>query len=231
MGPASMPDTARDVPETDVPGAIAAFLGQPTPPQWIDAAVRHLPDLLIDHANCEKKAAASALALMTRYPDRPSLNHRMSRLAREELRHFEQVQKLLAARGLDRRRVSASRYAGGLRAVVAGAEPARLVDLLIVGAFIEARSCERFALLAPRLEAPLGDFYRSLLAAEARHFEQYLALADAHRGALGPADVAARVERVREVENRLASEPDDEVRFHSGLPAAAVLAPTPADVP
>ena len=220
MGTVSTLGAGRSSLKTDVPAAIVEFLGRPTPPEWIDAAVRHLPDLLIDHANCEKKAAASALALMTRYPDRPALNHRMSRLAREELRHFEQVQKLLAARGLDQRRVSASRYAGGLRAAVAGAEPARLVDLLIVGAFIEARSCERFALLAPRLEAPLGDFYRGLLASEARHFQQYLALADAHRGTLDAAEVEARIERIREVENRLASEPDDEVRFHSGPPGS-----------
>jgi tRNA-(ms[2]io[6]A)-hydroxylase len=206
-------------PASTVPAAIAGFLGAPTPAAWVDAAAANLPELLVDHANCEKKAAATAIALLTRYPDRPALATRMSRLAREELRHFEQVQKILLARGLARRRVSASRYAAGLREAVGRSEPGRLVDLLIVGAFIEARSCERFALLAPRLEPSLAEFYRGLLAAEARHFEQYLALADRCRGDLSAAALAGRVEEFRRIENRLATAPDSELRFHSGPPA------------
>jgi tRNA-(ms[2]io[6]A)-hydroxylase len=205
-----------------VPAEIREFLGAPTPAAWVDAAVDGLPDLLVDHANCEKKAAATALSLMTRYGDRPTLTAQMSRLAREELRHFEQVQKILRERGLARRRVSASRYAAGLRAEVASQEPGRLVDQLIVGALIEARSCERFALLAPRLEPSLAGFYRGLLAAEARHFRQYLALAGRYRGDLSETRVAARVDALRDVENRLVTEPDDLVRFHSGPPAAVV---------
>lgn len=202
-----------------VPSRIREFLGAATPESWVIAAAEHLPEILIDHANCEKKAAATALSLMTRYADRPDLTARMSRLAREELRHFEQVQKILLARGLARRRVSASRYAGGLRAAVAGDEPLRLVDQLLIGAFIEARSCERFALLAPRLEAPLAAFYRGLLAAEARHFEHYLALAHGHREGLTSAEVEARSDVFRELENGLISTPDADIRFHSGPPA------------
>jgi tRNA-(ms[2]io[6]A)-hydroxylase len=198
---------------------IGEFLGAATPGEWVDAALARLPDLLVDHANCEKKAAATAISLMTRYGDRPALAARMSRLAREELRHFEQVQKILLARGLARRRVRASRYAAGLHVAVGRKEPQRLVDLLVTGAFIEARSCERFALLAPRLEPPLADFYRGLLAAEARHFEQYLALAGHYRGDLTAAGLDARIDALRRVENALATEPDSELRFHSGPPA------------
>lgn len=201
-----------------VPPAIRSFLGAPTPTGWAVAAAGALPELLVDHANCEKKAAATALALMTRYADRPTLAAKMSRLAREELRHFEQVQKILVARGLARRRVGASRYAAGLRAAVARSEPARLVDLLLVGAFIEARSCERFALLAPLLEPPLRAFYEGLLASEARHFEEYLRLADRYRGPLTPATLEARIEDLRGLENRLVTAPDTELRFHSGPP-------------
>ncbi len=204
-----------------VPTAIREFLGAATPAAWVDAAVGALPDLLVDHANCEKKAAATAIALMTRYADRPALAARMSRLAREELRHFEQVQKILLKRGLARRRVGASRYAGGLREAVGRREPGRLVDLLIVGAFIEARSCERFALLAPRLEPSLSDFYGGLLAAEARHFEQYLELAERYRGDLPAAGLAGRIDEFRRLENRLVTAPDTELRFHSGPPAGA----------
>ena len=83
-----------------VPPAIAGFLQAPTPPEWIEAAADNLPALLLDHANCEKKAASTAVSLLFRYPDWPPLVMRMARLAREELRHFEQVQRLMASMGI-----------------------------------------------------------------------------------------------------------------------------------
>ena len=207
-----------------VPDGIAEFLGAPTPPAWVEAALGRLPDLVVDHANCERKAAANALSLMTRYPDRPTLVGKMSRLAREELRHFEQVQKILLARGWARRHVKPARYAQGLRHEIRRAEPARLVDHLLVGAFIEARSCERFALLAPRLEPWLGDFYRGLLASEARHYRDYLALAERYRSGSDPVDLSARVAALRDVENRLVTAPAEQFQFHSGPPAGAAVA-------
>jgi len=200
-----------------VPREIAAFLGEPTPATWLEAARQAFPVLVVDHANCEKKAAATAMSLMSRYPSRHRLVQRMSRLAREELRHFEQVTRMMRRAGIPWRTVSASRYATGLRSVVAGNEPGRLTDLLIVGAFIEARSCERFALLAPALEQPFCDFYRGLLASEARHFAHYLELArDADPD---ETQVDSRIDRIRQLENRLIGEPDEVIRFHSGPPA------------
>ncbi len=98
----------------------------------------------------------------------------MSRLAREELRHFEQVRKILSKRSIPFEHVSASRYAGKLRREVRDKEPERLLDMLLVGALIEARSCERFAVLVPHLPEDIGRFYAGLLASEARHFEHYL---------------------------------------------------------
>lgn len=200
-----------------VPAELETFLGAPTPTAWVDAAAdpTALPMLLIDHANCEKKAASTALAMLFRYEEHDELTERLSRLAREELRHFEQVRQLLRQRGIGWRRVPASRYAAGLVEVVRGAEPGRLADRLIVGAFIEARSCERFALLAPRLDPHLGRFYGGLLASEARHFRHYLGLA---RG-FAPAGLEDRIAAIRAVENRLATSPDTELRFHSGPPA------------
>jgi tRNA 2-(methylsulfanyl)-N6-isopentenyladenosine37 hydroxylase len=200
-----------------IPPEIAAFLGVPTPQGWVDAAAEPeaLPVLLADHANCEKKAAASALAMLFRYEQHELLTERLSRLAREELRHFEQVRQQMRASGIRWRPVSASRYAAGLAQSARSSEPGRLVDRLIIAAFIEARSCERFALLAPRLEPVLGRFYSGLLASEARHFHHYLELALAFAGA----GLEARVELLRGVENRLATAPDRELRFHSGPPA------------
>jgi tRNA-(ms[2]io[6]A)-hydroxylase len=196
---------------------LEAFLPCATPEAWLQAACNDLPTLLIDHANCEKKAAATAVNLLYRYVERPELIWRMSRLAREELRHFEQVTSLMAQRGIAYRQLNSARYAGGLHRHIRSHEPARLIDTLIVGALIEARSCERFARLAPRLDAELGRFYRGLLASEARHFQSYLALAQQY--ADEPID--ERVAHFVEVERELIESPDTELRFHSGPPAAA----------
>lgn len=197
------------------PLAPAAFVGCPTPEGWLAAAVRDLDTLLVDHAHCERKAASTALALMHRYPDDPELLDRLSRLAREELRHFEQVLKVMRARGIRYRRMRPSRYAEALHALVRSPEQERRLDQMVLGAFIEARSCERFEALAPRLPADLGDFYRGLCAAEGRHYTGYLVLA-ARRAA--PEEVAARVAAFRAREAELIAAPDDELRFHSGVP-------------
>lgn len=191
------------------------FLGAATPAAWVDWALDNIELLLIDHANCEKKAAATALSLMHRYTEHPRLLHKLSRLAREELRHFEQVVALMERRGIAYRAISASRYAGGLRTAVRGSEPGRLVDTLVVGAVIEARSCERFASLAPHLDPELGDFYRSLLKSESRHFRDYLGLATAHAGA---EEVARRQQIFLALDAELVVSEDAEFRFHSGIP-------------
>lgn len=201
--------------DSPVPPSIDQFLGCPTPDRWVRAAPQNIDVLLLDHAVCELKAASTAMSLMFRYPQRERLVYRMSRLAREELRHFEQVRALIAERGIAQRVVTASTYASGLKKTVATSEPQALVDTLIVGAFIEARSCERFARLTPHLDNELGKFYRGLLASEARHFEHYLELAREYHP--GPdTEFDERVAAFRELEAQLVTEPSDELRFHSG---------------
>ena len=138
--------------------AIHRFLPCDTPSSWLEAALANQPNLLIDHANCEKKAAATAINLMHRYSLEPDLLSKMSQLAREELLHFHQVVKIMADRGIRYIRLSPSRYAAGLRSIIRKPEKEQLVDILIVGAYIEARSCERFAKLAPRLDDELQRF-------------------------------------------------------------------------
>ncbi|MCX4024821.1 tRNA-(ms[2]io[6]A)-hydroxylase [Endozoicomonas sp. SM1973] len=195
------------------------FLLCETPASWVSAALQHPEVLLIDHAHCEKKAAATALNLMFRYVDKVDLLNKMSRLAREELRHFEQVLAIMVKRGIEYSHLSPSRYAGELRKLVRTHEPARLVDTLIVGAFIEARSCERFEKLAPYLDEELTKFYLSLLKSESRHFQDYLTLAIEAAGE--PID--ERVALFAEKEQALVLALDDEFRFHSG-PLEAVTA-------
>lgn len=196
---------------------VRAFLGCATPQAWIEAALGAQDILLIDHANCEKKAAGTAVNLMFRHGSDAALLHMLSRLAREELRHFEQVVELMDARGIDYRPLGAARYAAGLRSLVRDREPGRLADLLIAGAFIEARSCERFAALVPHLDVELAAFYTSLLRAEARHFRDYLASA---RRAAPHEDLEPRIALFRAREQELIEQPDTGgFRFHSGPPA------------
>ncbi|HEV8077197.1 MAG TPA: tRNA-(ms[2]io[6]A)-hydroxylase [Marinobacter sp.] len=192
--------------------SINEFLPCRTPQAWIDNALANQDLLLIDHAHCEKKAASTALSLMYRYVDNADLLHKMSRLAREELRHFEQVLALMTARGIRYGHLTPARYAAGLRVAVRSTDPGRLVDLLVIGAIIEARSCERFAALAPYLDTELSNFYNGLLKSEARHYRDYLALAQQANG--GP--VEDRVAIFLAIEQKLIEQPDSEFRFHSG---------------
>lgn len=153
-------------------------LAAPTDPGWTERALARLDEILVDHAHCEKKAASTALALLFRYPDRAALLAPLSRLAREELVHFEQVLALLAERGVRFGHQRPSPYAGRLLAAARPREPERLLDLLLCSALIEARSCERFRLLADAVPDPaLAEFYRGLLASEARHHGVYVELA------------------------------------------------------
>lgn len=202
---------------SSLPENIAAFFDTPTPDSWLLEAGARVPELLLDHANCELKAASTALGFLYRYPDRSELAQRMSRLAREELRHFEQVRSIMAEMQVPFERLTASRYAGGLRSAVREDEPYKLLDMLLVGALIEARSCERFARLAPMLPPKLGRFYCGLLASEARHFEHYIAFAKSETG-IDDAEIDARLTELKEIEAQLISDPDPLFRFHSGTP-------------
>lgn len=221
--PETMPDTILETisemgeapgDESLLPPGLLDFLACATPDAWIAWALENPELLLIDHAQCEKKAASTAMSLLYRYVDEPLLLTKMSQLAREELLHFEQVVKLMEARGIVYRHLSASRYAEGLRRHVTPQEPARLVDILIIGAYIEARSCERFARLIPHLDVELAKFYRSLVKSEGRHYEDYLMLAR-H---LAPGPIDDRVAFFAEREAELIATPDKAFRFHSGVP-------------
>ncbi|MEM7431299.1 MAG: tRNA-(ms[2]io[6]A)-hydroxylase [Pseudomonadota bacterium] len=200
-----------------VPENIDKFFDTPTPDAWLDAACERLPELLLDHANCELKAASTALGFLYRYPEHTQLAQRMSRLAREELRHFEQVRRIMEERGIAFERLSASRYAGALRDAVSDHEPQKLIDMLLVGALIEARSCERFARLVPRLPQDLSKFYGGLLASEARHFEHYIGFARDVEGA-DAATIDQRLAELKELEASLIEASDTQFRFHSGVP-------------
>lgn len=193
---------------------INEFLGCPTPEAWLQEALKNPETLLIDHANCEKKAATTGMNLMYKYTYHDDLLKKMSQLAREELLHFEQVLGLMKERNVPYRHLSSSRYASTLRDQVRKGVAEELIDVLIIGAFIEARSCERFAKLAPLVDEKLGKFYISLLKSEGRHYQDYLALAQKY----SKDDITERVKELRALEQELIESPDTEFRFHSGTP-------------
>jgi tRNA-(ms[2]io[6]A)-hydroxylase len=193
---------------------LKAFLPCETPDAWITEALKNQETLLINHCYLEQCAARTALGLIFRCSDKPDLLMKMSKLAREELRHFEQVMGLLKKRGIRYRAHKPSRYAGLLSEEVRKQEPYKLVDTLIVGAFIEARSCERFEKLAPHLDDELAKFYTSLLKSEARHFTDYLSLAEKYAGE----PIEERVAFFRAIEQQAIESPDPQFRFHSGVP-------------
>ncbi|WP_394132862.1 tRNA-(ms[2]io[6]A)-hydroxylase [Shewanella maritima] len=247
---------------------INQFLGCETPDEWIAFASRResLPTLLIDHCNCELKAAQTAIALLRKYAvndvsqdalkqwaqpyadlvyDKQrdvdaflnadnkkndiasaltavttlsiseDLIDKMVRLVKEEFHHFEQVLQIMQKRGIAYENRRAGRYAKQLIAQVRTYEPQALIDKLIIGAFIEARSCERFAKLSPHLDEELSKFYVSLLRSEARHYQDYLSLAQS----LSDEDIAPRVAQFAEIEATLIQSPDEQFQFHSGIPS------------
>ncbi len=147
-------------------------------------------------------------------PYSQDLINKMVLLIKEELHHFYQVLEIMHECGFEYDYVASSRYASGLLKEVRTYEPAKLVDKLICGAFIEARSCERFAKLAPHVDKRLGDFYVSLLRSEARHYQDYLTLAQS----LTDEDISARIAHFAKLEAKLISEPDADFKFHSGCP-------------
>ncbi len=142
---------------------------------------------------------------------------KMVLLIKEELHHFYQVLEIMEGRGITFRSKSASRYAKGLLSHMKTHEPETLIDKLIIGAYIEARSCERFAKLAPHLDDDISKFYISLLRSEARHYQDYLALAEKIAGK----DISERVSFFGQVEAQLITSPDKDFKFHSGTPTNA----------
>ncbi len=239
---------------------INSFLQCQTPQSWIDEAIKpeNLPILLLDHCNCELKAAQTAMLLLRRYAvDQQSsdallawlkpyedfvyrkigngdfsdyvhlskklisksdfehgdeLISKMVLLIKEELHHFQQVWEIMQSRGIAYDNLTASRYARGMMKCVRTHEPAKLSDTLICGAYIEARSCERFAKLAPYLDDELEKFYVSLLRSEARHFQDYLTLATK----ISLTSIDQRISFFGDKEAELIQIPDQEFRFHSG---------------
>ena len=197
---------------------IEDFLPCQTPQRWVECAIQNQSLLLIDHANCEKKAAGTALNLMFRYVDNTVLCTQLSKLAREELRHFEQVLGFIERKGITYQHIPPGRYASTLHDKVRKNEPYRLIDSLLVGSIIEARSCERFSRLIEILDDELASFYNSLLKSESRHAGVYLEYAKRYGGT----DFDERLNLFLAIDQKMIESSDNLFRFHSGIPTESV---------
>ncbi|HEY2746928.1 MAG TPA: tRNA isopentenyl-2-thiomethyl-A-37 hydroxylase MiaE [Polyangia bacterium] len=186
----------------------------PSSQSWVRAACADVGTLLVDHAHCEKRAASTAVRYLFKYPDWPALVGAMSRLAREELVHFERVLKELEARGVPFRALPSANYAAALFALVRSADArARKVDEMLCCALIEARSHERFVRLGAAIDdARLAKFYGELAEAEARHGEIYVELAAEAAGG----DVSARLDELAAAEGEIVARAGQPTRMHSG---------------
>ena len=157
---------------------IVKFLKEPTSKAWVEQAIANIDTILLDHAQCERKAAGTAIQMMSRYPSSDKLVRELTAIAQEELSHYEQVNQWLDRRGIPLQPVSPPPYGAALKRCVRKNEPDRMLDLLLVSALIEARSHERLGLLGEHCPDPqLAKFYRSLMASEARHYGSYWVLA------------------------------------------------------
>jgi tRNA-(ms[2]io[6]A)-hydroxylase len=190
-------------------------LASATDPAWIERALANLDVVLLDHAHCEKKAASTAIGLIFRHPEKTALIAPLSRLAREELSHFEEVLDVLAKRGVAFAHLHASPYAAELMRIVRDREPLRLLDTLLCCALIEARSCERMQILAERLpDADLAKMYRGLLAAEARHHQTYVDLAR-DVGLWSESEIRSRLAEIAAHEASVIARAPKEPRLHN----------------
>ncbi|WP_445375595.1 tRNA isopentenyl-2-thiomethyl-A-37 hydroxylase MiaE [Photorhabdus tasmaniensis] len=176
-----------------------------------DFAYKKIGDL---HSLRSQNQATKQITAKADSPYSQDLIDKMVLLIKEELHHFYQVLEIMDARNIRYESISASRYAKGMFSHIINHEPYTLVDKLIIGAYIEARSCERFAKLAPHLDEELSKFYISLLRSEARHYQDYLALAQS----IADEDITERVNYFGRVEAELIQNPDSDFKFHSGIP-------------
>ncbi|MBD2181824.1 tRNA-(ms[2]io[6]A)-hydroxylase [Planktothrix sp. FACHB-1355] len=188
-------------------------LKQPTRWEWVVQALANLDTILLDHSHCERKAAGVAINLMFRYPSNTKLVRMLTAIAREELEHFELVNQWLERRGIPLGPLPAPPYGATLNSEIRRDEPMRLLDTLLVCGLIEARSHERLGLLADACpDRELAQFYRGLMASEARHFGIYWILADTY---FDRETVMQRLEELAIVESNVLATLHPQPRIHS----------------
>ena len=172
-----------------------------TKPEWIKSALANLDEVIIDHAHCEKKAAATGLSLLSSYPDKTEISLTMSDLVEEEIGHYKSVVEILASDNKKLEKDKGDPYVKELLSHLRNHEPVRLLDRLLTAGIIEARSCERLQILADNLEKEkLKKFYTELAATEAGHYVTFVKLAKLY---FDEEEVKARLDELTEIEKEI----------------------------
>lgn len=183
--------------------------------RWLSQVDEDLPEILIDHAHCERKAASTAMNLMNSYTENRPLCKEMTQIIEEELEHYHMVMEILDKRGIEFKRLASGHYGRELNALTRPREPQRAVDRLLIASLIEARSCERFRLLADHVrqrDSELADFYAGLFESEARHHTTYVKLAEQ----FAPReDVVQRLDQLSAQESAIIAKGSPLPRMHS----------------
>lgn len=182
-------------------------------PEWVSVASQNLDKILIDHAHCEKKAAANGMAMISRYPERTSLVKHMISLINEEMEHFAFIVGELERRGVALTKDRGTPYAHRLHDQIRKEEPWKMLDYLLISALIEARSCERFSLLSKCDDVPrdLRELYHNLLASEAGHYRTFTDIAREYF----PADtVKERLRELADIEAHIVRSLDNRPTIH-----------------
>ena len=187
-------------------------LKTPSQHHWVENARVDLQKIMVDHAHCEKKAAANGMALINRYPERDLLVRKMFELVEEEMEHFRAVYEMIRERGGVLTRDPGDSYAQALHRLIRKNEPERMLDHLLVAALIEARSCERFRILSEHIPDPaMAEFYRSLLASEAGHYRVFCDIA---REYFPEEAVRARLDELADAEAEIVRALPNEAMMH-----------------
>jgi len=192
---------------------VKEFLPCITPDRWLENALDNPVLLLLDHANCEKKAASSALHLIYRCIDNVDVMESMSQLVETEMQNFQSLVRIIKARKLDCIPLTASRYALGLRDHMSGNDNLKLIDLLVVSAFMHGRAFERFSRLLPYIDLELESFYVSFVKTQENHFNKYFNIA---KSLSDEETLVSRVDHFASNEKNLIERPDSEFRVYSG---------------
>lgn len=187
-----------------------------TDPRWADLAGKELDEVLTDHAYCEQKAASTAISLIVKYPEFPELVQEMSKLAQEEMEHFQRVHEIIVQRGYTLGRERKDDYVNELLGFLNMNQirVGQLVEKLLFAAMIEARSCERFRVLSDNIEdQEIATFYRELMASEAGHHTLFLKFARQYGKPAG-IDVDARWNEFLEFEAGMIKRYEARARIH-----------------
>lgn len=193
------------------------ILRNPTPAAWLPLALSRWHELLLDHAHCEKKAAAHAITLVNQYPEQTPIVLPLMALAQEELRHFRQVFSLLVERNLVLTIDRGDPYVKALMGSARHSRLERLIDRLLIASLVEARSAERLGLLGEGFsqsnspDGALGPFYTRLAKAEAGHHRLFVRLANK---LAAPSVVKARLHELADVEAQVMLQQPVEPRVH-----------------